>query len=318
MNFPAQAHDKALPLRATPQISALLAFERTASLMSFSRAAVELAVTPSAVSHQIRSLEQYFGTQLFVRGGKTISLTEQGEAFAAEVRAGLAQLDWASRNLLRRGRANRDQLRVRICPDLAHLILLDAFSAFERRHPNLCVSIDVASTGRRVDADGPLIIVQTGKADLNNMRLHPLMDVWMVPVASRALKIDDIDDREALACHRLIHTRSHPTAWRDWMASEEGEPAQGAAAIWVEGLAPALQAAEAGLGIALAPWPLIASGPRADQLRIGNSRDPARRQTLYLACRPEQKDDRRVTAFTAWLSDHLAEVSSPVVTDLAV
>ena len=169
---------------------------------------------------------------------------------------------------------------------------------------------------RRVDADGPLIIVQTGKADLNNMRLHPLMDVWMVPVASRELEIDDVDDRDALMRHRLIHTRSHPTAWRDWMSSEEGEPAQGAA-IWVEGLAPALQAAEAGLGVALAPWPLIATGQKADRLHIGNSRDPARRQTLYLACRPEQKDDRRVTAFTAWLSDHLAEISRPTAADLA-
>lgn len=315
MNFPAQAHDKALPLRATPQISALLAFERTASLLSFSRAAVELAVTPSAVSHQIRSLEQYFGTQLFVRGGKTISLTEQGEVFAAEVRAGLAQLDWASRSLLRRGRANRDRLRVRICPDLAHLILLNALRAFERRHPGLSVSIDVASAGPRVDADGPLIIVQTGKVDLNNMRLHPLMDVWTVPVVSSELNID-VDDRAALMRHRLIHTRSHPTAWRGWMPSEEGEAVQGAA-IWVEGLAPALQAAEAGLGIALAPWPLIATGQRAERLQIGSLRDPAQRQTLYLACRPEQKDDRRVTAFTAWLSEHLAEISPLGVADSA-
>jgi LysR family glycine cleavage system transcriptional activator len=309
MHFFVPAQDSTLPLRATPQIAALLAFERTASLMSFRRAAAELAVTPSAVSHQIRTLEQYFGTQLFVRGGKAISLTEQGEAFAAEVRDGLARLDHASRNLLRWGRSNRDQLRVRICPDLAHLFLLDAFSQFERRHPNLVVSIDVASSGRRVDAEGPLIIIQTGKTDLNNMRLHPLLDVWMVPVAASDLNIDDIDDPDVVRRHRLIHIRSQPTAWRDWASDDEGAGGH-IASVWVDGLAPALQAAKAGLGIALAPWPLIAVGEKARRLRIGSPGDQAQRQTLYLACRPEQKDDRRVVAFKAWLSNHIADVTS--------
>jgi len=300
---PAASRNAILPLRVTPQISALQAFERTASLRSFSRAALELAVTPSAISHQIRGLEQYFGTQLFVRGRKSVALTKQGELFATQVRAGLQQLDWASRNLLQEGRSNRHRLRVRTSPDLAHLFLFDAFREFERGHPSLTVSLDVSASSGLDDADGPLVIIQIGKADLHAMRLHPLMDMPMVPVASGKLEPGDLADPANLLRHRLIHIRSHPTAWRDHLGTAETAPLDDGA-IWVENITAALHAARAGLGVALAPRDLIARETQ-NGLRIGHAATGAGRQTLYLACRPEQKEDRRVAGFTAWLTDYL-------------
>jgi LysR family glycine cleavage system transcriptional activator len=303
---PGAANESVLPLRATPPIAALLAFERTASLKSFSRAALELAVTQSAVSHQIRRLEGYFGTQLFIRGGKAISLTEQGEAFAREVRAGLIQLDCASRNLLRRGRSNRDRLRVRICSDLAHLFFFDAFEEFEQTHPNLSVSLDVGAGGRSLEGDGPLIILQVGKTGLANMHLQPLLDIAAVPVAAHGLAVADIDDPMELTGQRLIHMRAYPTCWRDWLPPGAGD-VLGNAAIWVDGVAAALQAARAGLGVALAPWPLVTHVRGGSALRIGAVPDGGPRQTLYMACRPELRDDRHVAAFGNWLTRHLAE-----------
>src|SRR5436309_7414437 len=74
-----------LPLRAVPPLNALLAFERAASQLSFRLAARDLALSPSAISHQIRGLEAQFGVKLFVRGARSVRLTTDGERYLAKV-----------------------------------------------------------------------------------------------------------------------------------------------------------------------------------------------------------------------------------------
>src|SRR5260370_7368426 len=75
----------ALPLRAIPPLTALLAFERAASQLSFRRAARDLSLSPSAISHQIRGLETLFGTKLFLRGPLSVQLTAAGERYLQKI-----------------------------------------------------------------------------------------------------------------------------------------------------------------------------------------------------------------------------------------
>src|ERR1044071_6305121 len=89
------------PLRAIPPLTALLAFERAASQLSFRRAARDLSLSPSAISHEIRGLEEQFGTKLFVRGARSVRLTADGERYFAKVSTALASLQDASRDMLR-------------------------------------------------------------------------------------------------------------------------------------------------------------------------------------------------------------------------
>src|ERR1700686_1390942 len=89
-----------LPLRAIPPLTALLAFERAASQLSFRRAARDLALSPSAISHQIRGLELQFGVKLFVRGARSVRLTADGERYLAKVAVALATLQDAGRDML--------------------------------------------------------------------------------------------------------------------------------------------------------------------------------------------------------------------------
>src|SRR6267154_6634989 len=76
-----------LPLRAIPPLTALLAFERAASQLSFRRAARDLALSPSAISHQIRGLELQFGVKLFVRGARSVRLTARSEEHTSELQS---------------------------------------------------------------------------------------------------------------------------------------------------------------------------------------------------------------------------------------
>ena len=87
-----EIHLSGSPLRAIPPLAALLAFERAATQLSFRRAARDLSLSPSAISHQIRGLEQQFGIKLFVRGTRAVRLTPEGERYLAKVSAALATL----------------------------------------------------------------------------------------------------------------------------------------------------------------------------------------------------------------------------------
>src|SRR6187200_3751002 len=91
-------------LRAVPPLTALLAFERAATQLSFRRAARDLSLSPSAISHQIRGLEQQFGVKLFIRGTRSVRLTPEGERYLAKVSVALATLQEASRDMRRQRR----------------------------------------------------------------------------------------------------------------------------------------------------------------------------------------------------------------------
>src|SRR4030081_1887321 len=99
-----------LPLRAIPALTALLAFERAAAQLSFRRAARDLALSPSAISHQIRGLEAQFGIKLFVRGARSVRLTADGERYFAKVSSALAALQDAGREMLRQRRDSRTEI----------------------------------------------------------------------------------------------------------------------------------------------------------------------------------------------------------------
>ena len=79
-----EIHPLDSPLRTIPPLAALLAFERAATQLSFRRAARDLSLSPSAISHQIRGLEQQFGTKLFIRGTRAVRLTAEGERYLAK------------------------------------------------------------------------------------------------------------------------------------------------------------------------------------------------------------------------------------------
>src|SRR4029079_16311472 len=87
-------------LRAIPPLPALLAFERAAAQLSFRRAARDLALSPSAISHQIRGLEEQFGVKLFIRGARSLRLTADGERYLAKVSEALSTLQEASRDMV--------------------------------------------------------------------------------------------------------------------------------------------------------------------------------------------------------------------------
>ncbi len=125
-----------------PPLKALPPFEAVARLSSFSRAAEEMNLTQSAISHQIRALEDSLGEALFIRAGRNVSLTQAGEQFLEEVAPALARIERAAGRL--RGSSD-ERLRLAVPSSLAVCWLIPRLPQFQRQHPEIELDLEMLS-----------------------------------------------------------------------------------------------------------------------------------------------------------------------------
>ena len=255
--------------RRLPPLNALRAFEAAARHLSFKEAAEELFVTPTAISHQIRALEELVGFKLFERTGKAIALTRAGERFFPVLRDGFDRIAQAVADLQR----DEDVLTVSITPAFASMVLIPRLASFRRLHPDLTL---------RVDAREDLVDLRKAEADLavryGPERSRPFASQLLfrdqyVPVAAPSW----LGDRElplpapVLACGDLLHypwknaALQGPT-WAAWMdrAGLRGFD-EGRCTAFSEELH-AIQAALDGAGVVLASTALVAQHLRQGRL----------------------------------------------------
>jgi LysR family glycine cleavage system transcriptional activator len=235
-----------------PSIDGLRAFECTARLGSFERAADELAVTASAVSKRVATLEELLGIALFTRNGRHLSLTAAGKEYLAQTSTALAML--AAVPLHQRAAQRTQKLRVRTPPTFARQILVPHLEDFTRDHPlielEVVLSIPYLDTGAG-DAD---VEVRNGESD------DPLLDDVVTPLASPALlaRLPPMRTPADLVHAPLLRTPLEP--WTPWLRAaglDWPEPSQGPRLV---DLGLTLEAAVSGQGVALArpslaaPW----------------------------------------------------------------
>ncbi|MBR0894323.1 LysR family transcriptional regulator [Bradyrhizobium tropiciagri] len=296
--------------RAIPPLTALLAFERAATQLSFRRAARDLSLSPSAISHQIRGLEQQFGTKLFVRGARSVRLTDDGERYLAKVSAALATLQEASREMMRQRGETSDELWISSLPFFTSAVLLPALPEFKRRHPQLTLRIEATHqyadfNGSRVD-----VAIRYGREHAAGLKVEPLVKVKGLPVCTSALVKAGLRTPADLSREVLIHVTTQPRAWPAWL-KEAGLPHLAPRGhLWLDSVPAMLEAAEHGLGVALAMAPLIKARPGFGKKLVAPfSFEPAHSETIYLVSRTEQARDRRISAVRRWIADAVARAS---------
>ncbi|MCS3506399.1 LysR substrate-binding domain-containing protein [Achromobacter sp. JUb104] len=273
----------------TPPLAALRAFEAVARLGSLSRAAGELHVTKSAVSHQLRALETDLGVQLLRRGGtvRRAETTEAGAKLLASVQQALTLLEAACRDVRASARGRRRYtLNVSANPSLAALWLAPRIGRFIELHPDIGVQVYLHASQdpawKSQDIDLAFLHVRARGPHLAEPGDIALMTETVVPVCSPALIPEaERGDPRVFLRHRWLeekHIDSPETDWRTWgprlglAESDWQEP------MVLSGLSTVVAAAAAGVGIALGRAPLIdedlASGrlvPLMPQLRMPGS-----------------------------------------------
>jgi LysR family glycine cleavage system transcriptional activator len=293
-----------MPPRAIPPLTALLAFERAASQLSFRRAARDLALSPSAISHQIRGLEVLFGVKLFVRGARTVRLTADGERYLAKVSVALAALHEAGREMLRHRRDGGSELWISALPFFTSTVLIPALSDFKRRNPGVTLRIEATHQYADFNASRVDVAIRYGREHSTGLKFEPLVEVRALPVCAPALIKGGLRHPEDLSREILIHLTSQPRAWPNWLKQAGIAHMIPRGQLWLDSVPAMLEAAEHGLGVTLAMAPLIKARPGFGKKLVAPfdvATGPT--ETIYLVSRTEQARDRRIGALRRWITD---------------
>ncbi len=241
-----------------PPIADLLAFEAAARHASISRATQELHLTQSAVSRQIRQLEQQLGMALFHRVRQRIVLTDAGRVYAADVRAALQQLSAGTQKAMALSHAG-GLLNLAVLPTLGTRWLIPRLGHFTARHPEVTVNFAARTepfdfTGTPFDA-----AIHFGAPTWPGAVCEFLMREEAVPVASPAFRQrNGIRTPQDLARVVLLQQSTRPTQWSDWFEQAGAPTTVALRGPRLEHFAMIAQAAVCGQGTALLPRFLIA------------------------------------------------------------
>jgi len=242
-----------------PPLNAIRVFAAAARHQSFTRAAVELHVTHSAVSRQIRSLEDFLGVALFERRVRQVALTSQGQQFFSEVAPALEQIGAAARALA--GPATgRSAVRINVRPSFAVRWLIPRLPAFVDRYPDIEPQVVTSTVSPAQSIDGFDIAVRRGLEGWpSSMQVRPFLEDEVMVVGAPALfRSQPLADLRSLASHVLLSAKTRKSDWDDWKKLVGAPRTRPAGRLQFDHLHFVLQAAVDGLGIALAPTSLVA------------------------------------------------------------
>ena len=200
-------------------LKSIQAFEAAARLSSFALAAEELFVTPSAISHQIKLLEEQLSIRLFHRLHRTVLLTDSGRQYAEEISAAFTRIDAATREI---GRvAKSDILTIHCTPSFATQWLMPRIARFSAAHPDIDVRLNASSEASDLISGAVDIDIRYGPRKLQpaGTMVLELLPETIVPLCSPALMEGDYPLRSVadLQHHTLIHSEGCLVGWRDWM-----------------------------------------------------------------------------------------------------
>lgn len=292
--------------RELPSLNALRAFEATARLGSLSRAAEELHVTHGAISRQIRVLEEALDRPLFARQGRGITLTATGEQLRDRVAGAFDQLrdGWSE---LRRDRAERPFVLSCASSLLARWVI-PRLDRLERDLPALKLHLSPEEdplAPQHAEPDAALALCSPPWPP--GWQIHVLAPERIGPVVSpRYARLDRLltRDESVLCDEALLHTTSRPQAWPEWAALSDLAPGSLHEGQGFTRLFYLLEAAVAGLGVAIAPAQLV-----QDDVHAGRLLAPwGFRQTnaSWMLATPQRGNDHRIDALAAWLRRELA------------
>ena len=236
-------------------LSALRSFEVAARRLSFLNAAHELGVTPAAVSHAIRQLEQDLGCTLFRRHIRKVSLTPAGERLMAD--AGQAfDLLAASLSRLKQGQA---EVTVTATMAFSSRWLVPRLRRLREEHPNLSIKILATDAVVNLAAGGADFAIRYGLQSAAAGRERFLFQDRFAPVCAPGLKIGSLDDLRSFPLIETLWTNESPLAptWARWAQAAALATALPPSVIKVNDEGHAIQAALVGQGIVLASLPLV-------------------------------------------------------------
>ncbi|EDP66995.1 glycine cleavage system transcriptional activator [alpha proteobacterium BAL199] len=296
-------------MRTLPPLTALRAFEATARLGSVTKAAEELSVTHAAVSHQLRTLEEWIGRPLFRREHRRIIPNEAGIGLLPVVTDAFDRI--AARASELRAQTDRRILTISSAPSVAHRWIVPRLAAFSARHPEIDVRLEHSTRLIDLAREGVDVAIRYGSGPWPGLTAHRLMPGYAKPLASPVLL-----ERHGLATTQLplpasiiaslpLQHEESRDLWRQWFADAGliGADVSSGAVFHEAGVL--IDVAMAAQGVVLGRVALAEGLIAQGVLRILSDR-PIGASASYWLCYPEaRRDDPVVAAFRAFVFEEV-------------
>lgn len=304
--------------RYIPPLNPLRAFEAAARHLSFTRAGDELCVTPSAVSHQVKTLEQHLGTALFLREAKSLVLTSAGRGYLPAVQQAFQVLIEATHQLHGQFKST---LRVDIPPTFAAKWLIPRMDRFVKEYPEIDVHVSTVSGPLNFAQDEFDLAIRYGRGNYSNLHSELCLAVEVFPVCSPALMTGEqpLLTPADLKHHTLLHDGStyvdgSNPHWSTWLQHANVPDVDATRGLSFSPSHLVLNAAIDGLGVALAKNSWVAED--LEQGRLIRPFDISLQvdSAYYMVFPKERAEDMHIATFVDWM--HREAARGPLTAEL--
>lgn len=299
------------PKLTLPPFAALRAFHAAANHDRFKDAAASLGLTESAISHQLRRLEDFLRASLIDRSGPRPVLTEAGKRYLAQIEPALLQIHAATDALL--PASGRRTVRLTLPSSFAAMWLVPKLGVFERTHPD--IDLQLMMTTRVVDLKREQVdlAIRHGKGPWHDVEASFLLEETAMPVCAPSYISEgsDVPSSALPGKVRFLVNRQIPDEWAEWAKARGIEPPASEQLMVLDGMEQALQIAETGHGLAMGRRPVIDRWLESGRLitPFGGAEPTG---AAYHLCRPKDTSPTAAARrLERWLIAEADHASSP-------
>jgi DNA-binding transcriptional LysR family regulator len=284
-----------------PSLRSLRAFTYAGRYLSFKVAAEHLFLTASAVSHQVRNLEEFLGVPLFVRKTRALEFTEAGKKYFDFLDEMFARLEAETHQLW--SEYGRKIVRMCVPHFFANELLLPKLDALHALMPDTDIRVTTqTSLMKEHPAEADLSILLGDEDEFPNLVTHLLFTRSLVVAAAPAL-LKGFDRRhyKSLDGQTLIVHENRPNAWTNWSKALKAPLPKAGKILRFDSMSTVVQAAASGLGFAIVSWPLSEQWFESGKLVKVFDTEWITDESFYLAHRPGEQDRADIARTSEWL-----------------
>ncbi len=275
---------------------------------SFRTAADELFITSSAISHQMKSLEEELGLKLFERGTRDTALTEIGKALYDDINPLIEELDGVLAAY--KDSQPRQSVRISVQPFFASEFFVPRLSEFTAEHPEIDIQVgtsDESAEKHPADSDLSIRLFKSPPPGMSSNLLFPLR---MVPAGSPDFKKKmRVKNKKIVSDFPLIVHETRPKAWLNWQESSGIQLTEQSKVTRLDSMIAVVRAAERGIGAALVPVPIADLWFQQGSIVRLFEQELVADVSYYLVCHEDRANDRSVALLRDWILQQFKAVS---------